>query len=103
MPNELRGSLRGYRLSAHAARRIQQRGFDLEDLERIADNGKAFSADRGLLALRIPDSPFIALSSDDRLIHIAGGVVILDPWRRVVVTIYLSYGDERQPLVRKVI
>ena len=90
---ELRGSLRGYRLSAHAARRITERGFLDEDIARIAEYGEPRQVKGGLLSIRVPDSPFASLAPDPGRARVAGATVILDPWEMVVVTVYWTFGD----------
>ena len=90
---ELRGSLRGYRLSAHAARRIRERGFLYEDISRIAEYGEPRQVKGGLLSIRVPDSPFVVLAPDPCQARVAGATVVLDPWNMVVVTVYWAFGD----------
>ena len=88
MLHELRGSLRGYMLSRHAAQRLKERGFLARDLGYIIDHGQAFDTAGGLLCFYLAESPFSGLVGDSARVRLAGSALILDPRTKTIVTVY---------------
>lgn len=90
----LRGSPQSYKPTQHAAIRMKQRRFSIDDVRFIIKNGEEFCEHGGIRAYYVPDSPFAALVGDSRLVLLAGCLVVVDVERGFIVTVYDRYLDE---------